>query len=247
MDRIKMSAVELTLLSCKIADLSEDCLKKFKSEELPGISLPKFKLSIPDGWDTWVYDYNLDTLELTVKIIEVDTNKTATFTTSSLKLFWSQTWIPKMSWHKDSNISLMFRYNKLVTNDELMDKAFKHDSYKWFYAVNAFVMIQKALLILPTVWVKESVAIKPKHKSVGTSTSTKHIVKLQNVYTIKSDLDIKSIRPEFKHYSTYKCECWGVRGHIRHLKDGREVFVKAYTKGAKRDNSSSFVDKDYTF
>ena len=33
----------------------------------------------------------------------------------------------------------------------------------------------------------------------------------------------------------YQCECWGVRGHIRHLTDGRVQFVRPYKKGRKRD------------
>ena len=32
-----------------------------------------------------------------------------------------------------------------------------------------------------------------------------------------------------------RCECWGVRGHIRHYQDGKTVFIKPYKKGTKRD------------
>lgn len=37
--------------------------------------------------------------------------------------------------------------------------------------------------------------------------------------------------------STHKinCECWGVRGHYRHYKSGKVVFVKEYKKGKDRD------------
>lgn len=33
----------------------------------------------------------------------------------------------------------------------------------------------------------------------------------------------------------YRCECWGVRGHIRHLKNGNMIFIKPFKKGRKRD------------
>ena len=33
----------------------------------------------------------------------------------------------------------------------------------------------------------------------------------------------------------FSCECWGVRGHIRHYQDGRTVFIEPYKKGKKRD------------
>lgn len=32
-----------------------------------------------------------------------------------------------------------------------------------------------------------------------------------------------------------RCECWGVRGHIRHYMDGKTVFIEPYKKGRKRD------------
>ena len=33
----------------------------------------------------------------------------------------------------------------------------------------------------------------------------------------------------------YQCECWGVRGHLRHYTDGRVVFIEPYKKGRLRD------------
>lgn len=33
----------------------------------------------------------------------------------------------------------------------------------------------------------------------------------------------------------YQCECWGVRGHLRHYTDGKVVFIEPYKKGRKRD------------
>ena len=33
----------------------------------------------------------------------------------------------------------------------------------------------------------------------------------------------------------YSCECWGVRGHIRHYDDGRTTFIHPFKKGKKRD------------
>lgn len=33
----------------------------------------------------------------------------------------------------------------------------------------------------------------------------------------------------------YTCDVWGVRGHIRHYKNGDTVFIEPYKKGRKRD------------
>lgn len=43
-----------------------------------------------------------------------------------------------------------------------------------------------------------------------------------------------SIHPNRKSIQ-YRCECWGVRGHIRHLPNGNMVFIKPFKKGRKRD------------
>lgn len=43
-----------------------------------------------------------------------------------------------------------------------------------------------------------------------------------------------SIHPNKKSIQ-YRCEVWGVRGHIRHYQDGKVVFIKPYKKGKKRD------------
>lgn len=32
------------------------------------------------------------------------------------------------------------------------------------------------------------------------------------------------------------CDCWGVRGHYRHYKSGKVVFIKEYKKGKNREN-----------
>lgn len=40
------------------------------------------------------------------------------------------------------------------------------------------------------------------------------------------------------------CECWGVRGHYRHYKSGKTIFIESYQKGSKR-NEMKAKDKTY--
>jgi len=42
----------------------------------------------------------------------------------------------------------------------------------------------------------------------------------------------------------YQCECWGVRGHLRHYSDGRIVFIEPYKKGRLR-NTLEPKNKEY--
>ena len=43
----------------------------------------------------------------------------------------------------------------------------------------------------------------------------------------------------------YTCPCWTVRGHWRHLRDGRKVWVRPYRKGKDRLCDDALVAKDY--
>ena len=41
------------------------------------------------------------------------------------------------------------------------------------------------------------------------------------------------------------CECWSVRGHFRHYKNGKIVWVKSYEKGTKRNTGLITSGKNY--
>lgn len=42
--------------------------------------------------------------------------------------------------------------------------------------------------------------------------------------------------PEGQHHSI-QCPCWEVRGHYRHYKSGRVVFIRSFKKGRQRDTA----------
>ena len=44
----------------------------------------------------------------------------------------------------------------------------------------------------------------------------------------------------------YTCECWTVRGHFRHYKNGKVVWVSAYEKGSKRNTGLIHNDRVYS-
>lgn len=57
--------------------------------------------------------------------------------------------------------------------------------------------------------------------------------KPRECYLLNDIVRYVSIHPN-KHSIKYRCEVWGVRGHIRHYKNGKMVFIKPYKKGKKR-------------
>jgi len=73
----------------------------------------------------------------------------------------------------------------------------------------------------------------------------------QQVNTIiNMDEIVKYIKPgDFKRIitgtsRTYQCEDWEVRGHWRHYKSGKKVFINSYHKGVKRNEG---IEKDKTY
>lgn len=44
---------------------------------------------------------------------------------------------------------------------------------------------------------------------------------------------------------TMMCDCWSVRGHYRHYKNGKIVFIKSYLKGKKRNSKTPNTKKYY--
>lgn len=52
---------------------------------------------------------------------------------------------------------------------------------------------------------------------------------------------VNSNRREFN----ITCECWNVRGHFRHYKNGKVSWIPSYEKGKKRNTNSSVIEHIY--
>lgn len=48
-----------------------------------------------------------------------------------------------------------------------------------------------------------------------------------------------------KSHHTMTCPCWGVAGHMRTYKSGKQVWIKPYRKGKQRNNPEAYQPKEY--
>lgn len=71
----------------------------------------------------------------------------------------------------------------------------------------------------------------------------KPVVYMKHTYIL--DNDFKLSKGDIKHI--IKCPAWGVRGHPRHLKSGRVIYIKPYKKGKQRNDPNVYVGKEYKF
>lgn len=56
----------------------------------------------------------------------------------------------------------------------------------------------------------------------------------RELFFLNDIIKYRKIHPNRKSIQ-YRCECWGVRGHLRHYTNGKVVFIEPYKKGRKRD------------
>jgi len=70
-----------------------------------------------------------------------------------------------------------------------------------------------------------------KKKEYKNSTVVTSVVRLVKQYKLKKNWQAKVERRK----AEIRCQAWGVRGHFRHYKDGKVIFVEAYVKGKDRE------------
>lgn len=110
-----------------------------------------------------------------------------------------------------------------------------------YKAAWTFVIVNWFVKSLPAYVRKQSRKVKPKQKPSKKKAKQKP---LEVVWRDEYEVDLKEVtRQTLRH--EIKCLCWGVRGHVRHYKDGREIFIKPYRKGKERDNPDAYVAKTY--
>lgn len=122
-----------------------------------------------------------------------------------------------------------------------IEKSGNDDFYGWplfsFFGINTFLLHYKDV----SMDVQERVC-KSSSGNHKTNTSNnkqdRELVRLFKSYTLKKDWQVTTERRK----QVYHCLAWGVRGHERHLKDGRTIFVSPYVKGKERNKYKS---KDY--
>lgn len=105
----------------------------------------------------------------------------------------------------------------------------------WEWLMLEFMFINTYILSDPekTVTVEEKVVKKqlpPGIKANRSKKGPRHVRIVRN-YTLKRTW--KSAVKKRVHEIT--CAAWGVRGHFRHYKSGKTVFIQPYVKGKKRD------------
>lgn len=112
------------------------------------------------------------------------------------------------------------------------------------HAVTKYLRIQAILLNRPEVFKKVSVPTAQLEKS---ATKRPHMHRQRKVKLCRiTVVDREKIQAvSMCQRREIQCPCWGVIGHVRHYKSGRDAWVKPYVKGKARNNLNMYSSKQY--
>lgn len=141
-------------------------------------------------------------------------------------------------WCDDENI--MYDTTILLDKNNIGEKRL-NDNYIDF-AVKTYYVLNWWLTIMPSGYHKST---ETQQETIQVGKGNKKRYKQQVV--LKNFYDLHATNHLTKKYvgKVITCLCWGVRGHERHLSNGKTVFVKPYQKGKERNKEKSFVGKEY--
>lgn len=136
----------------------------------------------------------------------------------------------KLRFPKDGNADI---YEYLTSKDENGRQQFETMGMV-FMTLNYFMLHYGEIAFN----VKEVVCKKPSKKRTTQAADKDRAVRLAKSYTLKRGWKNKVERKK----AEIKCLAWGVRGHYRHYKNGRTVYIAPFVKGKDRDK---YVGKEY--
>ena len=105
-----------------------------------------------------------------------------------------------------------------------------------------YIAIQRAFKYKPEVFhvagIKKSEPVAPgTHKKKSYKTRVRFV----KMICINQEVTKRYAQP-VKHMS---CPCWGVIGHMRTYKSGKQVWIAPYRKGKERNNPGAYRPKEY--
>lgn len=213
-----------------VSQMQEWVLDKIKSPSVKNIALQSYKLLFEKRQGELNFDYDFETE--TVSVIGVG---------------FSYVCAPEDTEHGGIEFNLQkMNFDKVSTKKWLEEKTLVRDRKdgeyrpRWEAYVFVNLIIQNYICYhgIESLFDVEEKEAKQRHEHKKNG-KKKPVVRLYKCYTLKKDWESA---PRLKKPIKYTCPAWGVRGHIRHLKDGREIYVRPCVKGKDR---SKYVGKEY--
>ena len=116
------------------------------------------------------------------------------------------------------------------------------------WAATIYALIQSIMRDRPTVFVTDSLRRVETNANLTNKKNKRpdkrRKAKVVKVIRVQPD-ELSEYCAQNKSKHTFTCPNWGVAGHKRYYKSGKEVWIKPYRKGKDRHNPETYVAKDY--
>lgn len=146
----------------------------------------------------------------------------------------SEKWSIFVFHHRGIGVGEIEKVNSLIV-PILNDDDDENDRYCTILAAQMFSFIQNTLSAPSNSFEVEEKRVQKKSHGKKNIRKGRRKVRLLKTYTLIRENPINPSR----HHGKITCPCWGVRGHYRHYKSGKVVFIEAYQKGKDRSKYSS--------
>ena len=209
----------------KVIDTNSKNGHEYSLENIP---LPRFCLAIYDGKQTDYYFYEqkgktircgvCDPENYVTKFFDVNiTGKTEEGIASTL--------------HVDDKEKGLWEW--------LNEPCGENGEGNWEWCADAFFIINTFMLYYGDVTfdVETKEAIAPSGSRSQKRHDRKNTVRLFKTYKL-----VKNWKSQARKKAEYTCPCWGVRGHFRHYKNGKVIFIEPHLKGKDKDQ---YKGKEY--
>lgn len=107
-----------------------------------------------------------------------------------------------------------------------------------------YMAVQRISVKRPEVLVNTGAAKVEKAVTIKRKGRYKQVRKTQMVKVIRVSDDVL-LRQNSQGHRKITCPCWGVAGHMRTYKSGKQVWIRPYRKGKQRNNPKAYVPKEY--
>ena len=192
------------------------------------IPLPKFCLSIFDGKETSYYFY-----EKNGNSIKCGVTDTSNFVTKWFDIGLGKT---------DGDGLHTYMH---VSDEEsglaewLNEKADGNHEENWSWCANTFFIVNAFMLHFGDV----TMEVETKQASAPSAQNTrKHKHRTNTVRLFKTYKLVKGWKSNARKKVEITCSAWGVRGHFRHYRNGKTIFIEPFVKGKERDQ---YKGKEY--
>lgn len=104
-----------------------------------------------------------------------------------------------------------------------------------------YLGIHKAMYDKPVIFMETSGNAMTQAESASGKRQNRRKAKIAKVIYVNKE-ELKKYAEPHRHMT---CPCWGVIGHWRTYRSGKQVWIAPYRKGKKRDDATAYEPKDY--